>query len=125
MNKITLFDYLELTNEGEEITVVDKDYDIETYFYKHDFKNMDSWDKSMKILSQLLTVTKINSHSVSVNLSDIIANKLPELKQANLFIHCDIDSIMEDIENIFSGNVSEKWMNKFVNVLSKNCKKII
>lgn len=30
---MTLYDYLELMPDGEELTVWDKDYDIETYFY--------------------------------------------------------------------------------------------
>lgn len=118
--KVTLYDYLNLTKEGEEVTVTDKDYDTETYFYKHEPEDeKDAWDESMKKLSQLLTVEKIYNHAVAVNLSDIIEKKLPELEKADLFNYCDIDSIMEDIDNILAGNVSEKWLEKFVSILSK------
>lgn len=118
MKKLTLFDYLELTEEGQEITVTDQDYDTETYFYKYEPENAEKWDESMKKLSQLLTVTKIFNHAVEVNLSNIIEKKLSELKKADLFIYCDIDNIMDDINNILAGNVSEEWMEKFINVLS-------
>ena len=101
--------------EGEELTVWDKDYDMETYFYGG--KPDDKWDKAMSDLSQLLTITEIRSGGVIVNLSEIIENKLDSLDETNLFIRCDIDSIMDDIDNIFAGYVSESWMQKFVDAL--------
>lgn len=113
-----LFDYLRLTEDGEEVTVHDKDYDIETYFYKKENGGNDLWSESMENLSKLMNITKIKNNSVEVNLSDIIENKISELKKSDLFFNCDIDSIMDDIENILSGNVSEKWLEKFVIILS-------
>ena len=112
---MTLYDYLNLMPEGEELTVWDKDYDMETYFYGG--KPDDAWDKAMSNLSQLLTITEIRSGGVIVNLSEIIENKLDSLDDTNLFIRCDIDSIMDDIDNIFAGYVSESWMQKFVDAL--------
>ena len=110
-----LYEYLDLMPEGEELTVWDKDYDMETYFYGG--KPDDAWDKAMSDLSQLLTITEIRSGGVIVNLSEIIENKLDSLDETNLFIRCDIDSIMDDIDNILSGYVSESWMQKFVAAL--------
>lgn len=112
---MTLYDYLNLMPEGEELTVWDKDYDMETYFYGG--KPDDAWDKTMSDLSQLLTITEIRSGGVIVNLSEIIENKLDSLDDMNLFIRCDIDSIMDDIDNILAGYVSESWMQKFVDAL--------
>ena len=112
---MTLYDYLNLMPEGEELTVWDKDYDMETYFYGG--KPDDAWDKAMSDLSQLLTITEIRSGGVIVNLSEIIENKLESLDETNLFIRCDIDSIMDDIDNIFAGYVSENWMERFVAAL--------
>lgn len=112
---MTLYDYLNLMPEGEELTVWDKDYDMETYFYEG--KPDDAWDKAMSDLSQLLTITEIRSGGVIVNLSEIIENKLDSLDETNLFIRCDIDSIMDDIDNILAGYVSESWMQKFVDAL--------
>ena len=114
---MTLYDYLNLMPEGEELTVWDVDYDMETYFYGG--KPDDAWDKAMSDLSQLLTITEIRSGGVIVNLSEIIENKLDSLDETNLFIRCDIDSIMDDIDNIFAGYVSESWMQKFVDALKK------
>ena len=119
MKKITLFDYLQLTEQGEEITVHDKEYDTETYFYSNKSTNKDLWDASLEKLSQLLTITKIYSNSIEVNLSEIIEKKLPQLRDAELFITCEIDDIMDDIDNILAGNVSEKWIEKFVNILEQ------
>ena len=112
---LTLYEYLNLMPEGEELTVWDKDYDMETYFYGG--KPDDAWDKAMSDLSQLLTITEIRSGGVIVNLSEIIENKLDSLDKTDLFIRCDIDSIMDDIDNIFAGYVSESWMQKFVDAL--------
>ena len=112
---MTLYDYLNLMPEGEELTVWDKDYDMETYFYGG--KPDDAWDKAMSDLSKFLTITEIRSGGVIVNLSEIIENKLDSLDKTDLFIRCDIDSIMDDIDNILAGYVSESWMQKFVDAL--------
>ena len=114
---MTLYDYIKQT-EDWEVTVFDKDYDIEIYFYKNDDEELDSWDKSMEKLSMLLTVDNISEYGVTVNLAEVIEKHLKDLKKAKLFIYCDIDSIMDDIESIISGNVSEKWMERFVNTLA-------
>ena len=110
-----LYEYLDLMSEGEELTVWDKDYDMETYFYGG--KPDDKWDKAMSDLSKLLTIEEIRNNGVTVNLSEIIENKLENLNKADLFIRCDIDSIMDDIDNILAGNVSENWMEQFVAAL--------
>lgn len=112
-----LYDYIQQAKDWEN-TVFDEDYDIEVYFYKNDDnEEMDSWDKSMEKLSKLLTVNSISKNGVIVNLSELIESKLENLGKANLFIETDIDLIMDSIESIISGNVSEKWMEKFVKAL--------
>ena len=113
-----LYDYLLLMEYGDELTVWDKEYDVEIYFY-NDFDIEDSWSNSMMELSKLLTIDTIHPNGVTVNLSEIIENNIEELKKSNLFIRCNIDSIMYDIDNIISGNVSEKWMEKFVSILKR------
>lgn len=116
-----LYDYLELMKEYDELTVWDDTYFMETYFYsEHIFEEnseLDSWDKSMGELAKLLTIKEIREHGVVVNLTELVENKMKELEQAKLFIHCDIDSIMCDMDNILAGYVSESWMEKFVNIL--------
>lgn len=116
---MTLYDYIKQT-EDWVITVFDRDYDIEVYFYKNDNEELDSWDKSMERLSKLLIVDNISKHGVIVNLSEVIENKLENLKEAELFRMVDIDWIMDDIEAIISGNVSEEWMETFVNTLTNS-----
>ena len=112
---MTLYDYLNLMPEGEELTVWDKDYDMETYFYGG--KPDDAWDKAMSDLSQLLTITEIRSGGVIVNLSEVIENNMDKLEKADLFTDYDIDIIMAEMERDIAGNVSESWMQKFVDVL--------
>ena len=115
---MTLYEYLSLMNEGEELTVWDKDYDMETYFYSdRPDEEDDSWGVEMWKLSEKLTITEISTRGVTVNLSETIEKSIEKLKTADLFIECDIESIMDDIENIFVGNVSEAWMEKFVAAL--------
>lgn len=92
-----LSEHIIKTEEGTEVTVYDNIYDIEVYFYNDEI--VDSFDESLKRLSEL------------------IETNIEKLKSANLFYRYDIDSIMEDIEAIISGNVSEEWMEEFVNCL--------
>lgn len=113
--RMKLYDYIKLMPEGEELTVWDKDYDMETYFYGGNPD--DKWDKAMSDLSKLLTIEEIRNNGVTVNLSEIIENKLESLNKTDLFLRCDIDSIMDDIDNILAGNVSENWMEQFVAAL--------
>ena len=113
---MTLYEYLEQTTDWE-VTVWDKDYDIETYFYKTDGK--DKWDKAMNDLAKLLTISRISKDGLIVNLAEVIEKKIPQLEKADLFIKCKIEPIMYDIDNILAGNVSENWLEEFVKVLSK------
>ena len=110
-----LYDYLVTLEEGTELTVWDTDYDIESYFYNDEAD--DDWQTSMLKLAKLLDVIEVKEYGVVVNLSEVIEKKLNELKEADLFIKCNIDSIMNDIQNILAGYVSEEWFKEFVDVL--------
>lgn len=112
---MTLYEYLKSREDGAEITVYDKDYDMETYFY-NDVPD-DDWNKAIEDLSKLLTVTKIINDSVEVNFSELIESKMDNIKKVELFDECDIDEIIEYFNYIIAGNVSEKWMCKFVEAL--------
>lgn len=112
---MTLYDYLKLMPETEELTVWDADYDLETYFYGG-IPN-DEWSKSMLELSKILTIETIKSDGVIVNLTEVVERNINKLKKADLFIRCDIDSIMDDMDNILAGNVSEEWLREFVEAL--------
>ena len=111
-----LYDVLELTDK--EVTVWDKDYDIEVYFYgiKGKKKPIPEWDKAMQELAKILDVVEL-SKGVTVNLSEVIESKMSEIKETDLFIKSDIDFIMADIMNILAGYVSDNWLTKFVNAL--------
>ena len=112
-----LYDYLVTLEDGTELTVWDKEYDMETYFYNDEAD--DDWQTSMLELAKLLDVIEVKERGVVVNLSEVIEKKLNELKEADLFIKCNIDSIMNDIQNILAGYVSEEWFKEFVDVLKK------
>ena len=112
---MTLYDYLKLMPEGEELTVWDIDYDMETYFYGG--KPDDKWDKAISDLSKLLTITEIRTGGVIVNLSEVIENNIDKLERTDLFTDYDIDIIMAEMERDIAGNVSESWMEQFVAAL--------
>lgn len=116
---MTLYEYIKTKENGEEITVCDNVYDMESYFY-NDEDPEDKWQTSMLELAKLLTVTEENKHSVTVNLSEVIEKKIDKLKEAELFIECNLDHIMYDMDNIISGYVSEEWLEEFVNVLNED-----
>ena len=113
-----LYDYLVTLEEGTELTVWDTDYDIESYFYNDEAD--DDWQTSMLELAKLLDVIEIKERGVVVNLSEVIENKIKELKEADLFIKCNIDSIMNDIQNILAGYVNEEWFKEFVEILGRS-----
>ena len=114
---MTLYEYIKLAPDGEEIAVHDQDYDMESYFY-NDGADGDVWQANMLKLAKLLTVIESDGNRVTVNLSDLIIKKLDELETANLFIRCNTNAIMNDIDNILAGYVSEEWLTRFVKVLS-------
>lgn len=111
-----LYDYLSLMPEGNELTVRDKDYDIEIYFYSDRPDSDDSWEKSMWKLAEILDIVQINENGVIVNLADVIEKDIDKFSE--LFKSCDIDDVMDDIPNIFAGNVSEDWMERFVDTVT-------
>lgn len=111
-----LYDLMQVCEDGTEITVTDKDYDMECYFYSGEAT--DSWDKSLQELAKRLDIIEIkNNFVVETNMSELIENNIEALEKSDLFKECDVDSIMEDMDNILAGYVSEKWMQKFVKVL--------
>ena len=97
---MTLYEYIKSAPDGEEIAVHDQDYDMESYFYNDDVDG-DVWQEDMLKLARLL-----------------IVKKLDKLEAANLFIRCNTNAIMNDIDNILAGYVSEEWLTRFVKVLS-------
>ena len=110
--------YSLLPKNGDEVTVHDDAYDTETYFY---YSKSDLWDRTMLKLSKLLDVTETRTTGgqlhVCVNLSELIEKHLD--KTGDLFIRNDIDSIMDGIDTILAGYVSEDWLKDFVDILSK------
>lgn len=106
---MTLLDYIKQTPEGEEITVWDKDYDIEVYFYNQEDNE---WDRAMLDLASKLNLVDVHNNGVVVNLYDLIERNIDNI--SGLFYDPDIDIIMDDIENILAGYVSEDWFNTFV-----------
>ena len=112
--------YEMLPKDGSETGITDKDYDMESYFYYEE--NGDDWDKAMMDLAKLLTVDSVApSGNIVVNLSELIEAHITALRATDLFIsdEVDIDDIMDGIEAILAGNVSEEWMQEFVDVLGK------
>lgn len=101
----------ELILKDSELTVYDSVYDMETYFYG---QADDLWDKTMLRLASLLDVVTVTP--VTVNLSDLIESHLDQVKC--LFVTDDLDDIMYSMPGILAGDVSEKWLVKFVDALS-------
>lgn len=111
---MTLYEYIQSTPEGEEITVWDNTYDIEVYFYNQD----DSyWDHSMMDLAKKLNVVDVQNDGVIVDLYDLIERNIDVLDESGLFNICETDAIMDDMEAILAGYVSEDWLRKFVDTL--------
>lgn len=112
-----LIDVINKHEDGDEVTVWDNTYDLELYFYKND--DQDEWNKAMNKIASVLEVVEERDDGVVVDLYSLINKHLLEFKKLDLFFHYDVDFIMDSIEFIFSGNVSETWINKFADVLMK------
>lgn len=114
---MTLLDYIKTRPEGDEITVLDNVYDIEVYFYN---QLNDAWDDAMMRLADNLNVLDIDEDrdAVTVDLSRLIENHIYDIADSNLFYYTDVDTIMDDMENILAGNVPEDWFVAFVRCLS-------
>lgn len=115
---MTLLDFINRFSNGEEITVVDNIYDMETYFYAGTPSS--KWDKAIFDLASKLEVLSSSEDSAwaEVNLSELIERNIDNPELSELFYDVDIDSIMDDIDNILAGAVSEEWLEKFVNCLT-------
>lgn len=110
-----LSEYLEKCEDGLEVTVWDKEYDTEVYFYA---QVDDDWDKAVRKFASALEVVEIRERGIVVNMGDVIESRLEKINDAALFNYDqDADDIMEQIDTILAGNVSEKWMKKFADVL--------
>jgi hypothetical protein len=112
---MTLKEYLLECPEGEEITVWDNDWDMEAYFCN---QTDDAWDQAMMDLASKLNVIEVHDDGVIVDLYDLIGRNQPALEESGLFYDADVDAIMEDMENVLAGNVSEAWLVKFVDCLA-------
>lgn len=115
---MTLYDYIKQHSTIDELTVWDKDYEMEIYFYPDCINPDNEWDKAMEIIVKKLNVVKRNSKGcVTVNLSEVIERNIHNGQFDGLFKRNDIDAIMADIQNIFAGYVSDSWMMEFANSL--------
>jgi len=107
----------ELLQKSEnEFTVWDKDYDIEVYF---SWTQNDEWDKAMCKIADALEVVECDEEecTATVNMADVIEKNINNGVFEKIFINNDVDSIMDDIEHIFAGYVSEDWIKKFADSL--------
>lgn len=114
---MTLLEFIKQFPEGEEITVYDNIYDMETYFYND--APSDEWDRAMLKLASKLDVVGGGGDTdyAIVNLTELIERNIDNPIFEELFIDVDVDAIMEDMGNILAGYVSEKWLTTFVNCL--------
>lgn len=113
---MTLYEYLKSRPSSAEVTVYDKDYDTEVYFY-NDIPD-DKWDMTMEDLSKLVLVTKIIMDDVvECDFTGLIEQKLDDIKDTNLFTNNTVNGIMGCLHRIISGDVSDVWLQKFVEVL--------
>lgn len=119
---MNLLEFMKQCEEGEEIIVFDKDYEIEIYFYGGKYTDkVDNWEKSMNKIAECLTVieelTDRDRLTVVVNLSEILEKSLESGTMDELFYSKNIDVVMSEMDIILAGNVSEKWLADFAESL--------
>ena len=115
---MTLYEFMLTHQDIYELTVWDKEYDLEIYFYPDCINSSDKLDNAMcEIAKKLIIKSEDCSEGITVNLSEVIERNINNGVFENLFINNDLDSIMTDISGIFAGYVSEKWMLDFAESL--------
>ena len=106
-----------------EFTVFDTDYDIEIYFYNpSDPENPDEWETAMLEIAKLLPINNSvepDINEIIVDLGQLIMCHLETIKKTDLFSTNNIDEIVESMPNILAGNVSQEWIDEFINVLKE------
>ena len=114
---MTLKEYILQMPEGDEVTVIDDTYDMEVYFYN---QNFDAWDDAMMTLASKLNVVSVadDDSDVVVDLYGLIERNIDNPEFPELFVNVDVDDIMDDMENILAGGVSENWLTRFANCLT-------
>lgn len=116
---MTLYDYISIIHTGGgEFTIWDKDYDIETYFYKDIIRPDNEWDKAMAKIARKIEVVDNDYLNVTTNLSEVIEKNVKgNAMFSKLFIENTTDAIMDAIEAIFSGYAPVQWLTDFANSL--------
>lgn len=114
---MTLYEFMLTHQDIYELTVWDKDYDMEIYFYPDCINSSVKWDKAMcEIAKKLTVIDESKDECITVNLSEVVERSLNgELR--NLFCYNDIDCIMMEMGGIFAGYATEKWMVDFARSL--------
>lgn len=119
MPKMTLYEFVRRHPDIDELTVWDKDYDIEFYMYYDMVKPTNKWDSYMAAFAKKLTVVQEKWGSgVVVNLTKVIRKNMRAGTIEHLFGDgVDEEYIICNMPSILAGNVSEAWLGKFVSSL--------
>lgn len=126
---IKLYDYLSLCEDGMEVTVWDKDWDMETHFYTP-LNEEDDFEKAMKLIARCVDICEIKKKGVEVNFFDVIKKSKDALIKAGFYNDTqDEDDMMDDVDVILAGNLSEentlKWAETICNALNEQSQKAI
>ena len=124
---MTLYEFMK-TYDSWELTCWDKEIDVEFYFYNNDEAEAenDPWDYAMMRLSKLLEVVEVVEgepgmrEGVVVDMYRLIDKHLAAMKAAHIIgKHADTADVVEDMEMILAGNLTEEDFDEFVSALEE------
>lgn len=124
---MTLYEFMK-TYDGWELTCWDKEIDVEFYFYNDDEAEAqnDVFDNAMLRLSKLLEVVEVVEgepgmrEGVVVDMYGLIDKHLAAMKAAHIIgKHADTADVVEDMEMILAGNLTEEDFDEFVSALEE------
>lgn len=124
---MTLYEFMK-TYDSWEVTCWDKEIDVEFYFYNEDDAEAenDLWDSTMLRLSKLLEVVEVVDgepgmrEGVVVDMYGLIEKHLAQLKAAHIIgKRTDTADVVENMEMILAGNLTEKEFDEFVSALEE------
>lgn len=114
-----LWDVMLCMPTGIELTIWDQDVFTEFYMYpESEVNEKDSWEKSMELIAKSLEVIKGTHEGITCNVRDVIAKaKAFGFLDGICKKSAEAEDIVEDMNAIMAGNVSEEWMAKFAEAL--------
>lgn len=118
-----LSEYLVHCKDGAEVTVFDKEYDMETYFYNDPIE--EDFDKAVSLIAQCVDVVELyENDGVTVDFWGVIEKARQALIDSGFYPEgSSTEYLMNDVAPILAGNLSEASTLEWAQIIYKSVMK--